>query len=63
MNNEIMRILRKQLLKIKPEERIQLKEVRKHPWIVKNADKNEEYMKYWKEVNQFLINLLLYKFF
>lgn len=48
---EDARDLINQLLQIKPTDRIQLKEVRKHPWIVKNADKNEEYMKYWKELN------------
>jgi hypothetical protein len=39
------------LLQKNPGERISLKDVRNHPWIVENADKNEEYMKYWKECN------------
>jgi len=39
------------LLQLKPSNRLSLKEVRQHPWIVENADKNDEYIKYWKELN------------
>jgi hypothetical protein len=34
-----------------PNERIHLKDAKNHPWIVENADKTEEYMKFWKEIN------------
>lgn len=40
-----------QLLQKNPAERISLKDVRTHPWVVKYAEKNEEYMRYWKEKN------------
>ncbi|CAF0814357.1 unnamed protein product [Brachionus calyciflorus] len=39
------------LLQKNPSERLALKDVRKHYWIVEHAEKNEEYMRYWKEVN------------
>lgn len=39
------------LLQKIPAERISLRDVKNHPWIQKHAEKNEEYMKYWKELN------------
>jgi len=39
------------LLKKNPAERISLYDVKKHPWIVDNADMSQEYVKYWKEDN------------
>lgn len=39
------------LLQRNPSERIHLKDVKNHPWIVQHADKTEEYMEYWKEIN------------
>jgi serine/threonine protein kinase len=39
------------LLQKTPSDRITLKDVRNHPWVLKHAEKNEEYMKYWKEIN------------
>jgi serine/threonine protein kinase len=39
------------LLKKTPSERISLYDVKKHAWIIQNADMSEEYMKYWKESN------------
>jgi len=39
------------LLQKTPSERISLKEVRLHPWVMQHAEKNEEYMRYWKEIN------------
>ena len=39
------------LLKNNPTDRISLQGVREHTWIQSHADKNCEYMKYWKEQN------------
>lgn len=39
------------LLQCQPKDRISLYDVKKHPWIMENADRSEEYMKYWKEAN------------
>lgn len=39
------------LLQLKSSNRISLKEVRQHPWIVENAERNDEYIRYWKELN------------
>merc|ERR1719468_1248406 len=39
------------LLQKSSSERITLHDVKRHPWIVENADMSEEYMKYWKENN------------
>lgn len=39
------------LLRRNPHERITLLEVKRHPWIVENADKADEYIKYWRECN------------
>lgn len=39
------------LLRKNSNDRLPLKEVRKHPWIEEFADKSEEYYKYWKEIN------------
>jgi len=40
-----------QLLQKAPSSRIPLAQVKTHPWIVENAERNEEYIKYWKECN------------
>lgn len=39
------------LLQKAPSDRLALKDVRRHPWILEHAEKNEEYMNYWKEIN------------
>ena len=35
------------LLKKNPEERLTMQEVGAHPWIIENADRTDEYKKYW----------------
>jgi len=41
----------RRLLQKMPINRIDLKDVKNHPWITKNADRGEEFMKFWKEIN------------
>jgi serine/threonine protein kinase len=40
-----------QLLQKNPALRLPLNKVRVHSWIMENAERNEEYIKYWKEFN------------